>query len=115
VKRKATGCAGLKSEGGEIDEVLSGRVQEDKDWECGKLSAELLDGIKGLKIGGVKIEDQGVPRGRREGVEGRGGRRSALNRKRNKKRLGQSFGDFQPGGIVSQEEATERLSEHRSS
>lgn len=33
VQGKATGCAGLESESGEIDEVLSGRVQEDEDGE----------------------------------------------------------------------------------
>lgn len=36
VQGKATGCAGLESEGGEIDEVLSRRVQEDNDGD-GKL------------------------------------------------------------------------------
>jgi hypothetical protein len=56
VHGKATGRTGAESLGGEIGEVLRGRIEEGEDGKGRKLRSEFLDGVERLKIGGVKIE-----------------------------------------------------------
>ena len=65
VKRKAAGCAGVKSFGSEISEILSGRIKEGENGEGWKLRAELVNGVQRVEIRSVKVKGQGVPRASR--------------------------------------------------
>jgi hypothetical protein len=65
-KRKAAGCAGVKSFGSEISEIiLSGRIKEGENGKGWKLRAELVNGVQRVEIRSVKVKGQGVPRARR--------------------------------------------------
>lgn len=65
VKRKAARCAGVKSIGSEISEILSGRIKEGEDGEGWKLRAELVNGVRRVEIRSVKVKGQGVARASR--------------------------------------------------
>lgn len=62
----------------------------------------------------MKIHGQDIPRACRKVVEGFGEGGSALNNERNRRGLSNGVRDFQPGGILSQKEAPERMVGHRS-
>jgi len=65
VKRKAAGCASVKSFGNEIGEILSGRIKEGEDGKGWKFRPEFLNGVQRVDIRSVKVKGQGVPRASR--------------------------------------------------
>jgi hypothetical protein len=108
---EATGGTGAEGLG---MESYHGRIEQGEDRQGGMLGAKCLYGAKSQQAPCVKIEGERIPRASRERTEGFCQGESALHVKRDGRRLNQGLREFQPGVILSQEQAPERLVGHRS-